>query len=302
MSFHVPEKNASLFLEVQQRFRMLLKKRIVTGIDEETLDCWLANFRTDEERYFAACMLARLIFRSKSMIDSSIDQLLHCMLPTYLRQKGLYPYDDIDSFLDSIQQDDSAHFIRFVGVDGSKQHDTGKSGVVVIRHYKRKARIPKSLTTRPDALDQLPEHVRCVVFLDDMLGTGKQFETFSKTHALAGKSDVHIVYCPLVAFQDGLGNLSKKCPWLTVLPIETLDERHQFFRESTQTAGLWAVDEVNTVVDARAFYDRLAKKRGIPQTTRHGLDLLLGFEDSTPNNSLSVLWARSDDWANLLTR
>ncbi|WP_204127132.1 hypothetical protein [Pseudomonas ogarae] len=302
MSFHVPEKHVSLFSEVQQRFRMLLKKRIVTGIDEETLDCWLANFRTDEERYFAACVLGRLIFRSKSMIDSSIDQLLNCMLPTYLRRKGLYQYDDIEGFLNSIQQDNPAHFLRFVGVDGSKQNDTGKSGVVVIRNYKRRARIPKSITTRPDALDQLPAHVRCVVFLDDMLGTGKQFETFAKTYALADKSDIHIVYCPLVAFQSGLNKLKESCPWLTVLPIETLDERHQFFCESTQTTGLWAVDEVNTVDDAREFYDRLATKRGIPKATRHGLDLLLGFEDSTPNNSLSFLWASSDDWVNLLTR
>ncbi|QBR29270.1 MULTISPECIES: hypothetical protein [Pseudomonas] len=302
MSFHVPEKYSTLFGEVQQRFRMLLKKRIVTGIDEDTLDCWLANFKTEEEHYFAACVLGRLIFRSKSMIDSSIDQLLHCMLPTYLRQKDLYPYDDIDSFLSSIRQDDPAHFIRFVGVDGSKQNDTGKSGVVVIRHYKRRAKIPKSVTVRPDALSQLPEHVKCVVFLDDMLGTGKQFETFAKTHALASKSDLHIVYCPLVAFQDGLDTLAKRCPWLTVLPIETLNAQHQFFCDSAQAPGVWAVDGTNTVADARAFYDHLATKRGIPKSTRHGLDLLLGFEDSTPNNSLSVLWASSEDWNNLLTR
>ncbi|SEQ55250.1 hypothetical protein SAMN03159444_01924 [Pseudomonas sp. NFACC02] len=302
MSFHVPEKHESLFSEVQQRFRMLLKRRIVTGIDEETLDCWLANFRTDEERYFAACVLGRLTFRSKSMIDSSIDQLLNCVLPTYLRQKGLFPYDDIESFLESIQKDDPAHFIRFVGVDGSRQHDTGKSGVVVIRHYKRRARIPKSITTRPDALGDLPAHVKCVVFLDDMLGTGKQFDTFAKTHVLAEKSEVHLVYCPLVAFEKGLGKLGESCPWLTVLPIEILTERHQFFCESSQKVGLWAVDEINTVADARGFYDRLAGKRGIPKTTRHGLDLLLGFEDSTPNNSLSVLWASSENWQNLLTR
>lgn len=302
MSFHVPEKYSSLFVEVQRRFRMLLKKRIVTGIDEDTLDCWLANFKTEEEHYFAACVLGRLIFRSKSMIDSSIDQLLNCMLPTYLRQKGLYPYDDIDSFLNSIRQDDPAHFIRFVGVDGSKLNDTGKSGVVVIRHYKRRAKIPKSVTIRPDALSQLPDHVKCVVFLDDMLGTGQQFETFAKTHALASKSDLHIVYCPLVAFQDGLDTLAKRCPWLTVLPIETLNEQHQFFCESTQAPGVWAVDGINTVDDARAFYDRLTTKRGIPKSTKHGLDLLLGFEDSTPNNSLSVLWASSENWNNLLTR
>ena len=302
MTFSVPEKHYSLYHEVQQRFRVLLKKRVVTGIDEETLDCWLANFTTEEERYFAACVLGRLTFRSKSMIESSIDQLLHCVLPTYLRQKGLFPHADIDSFLSSIQRDDPTHSIRFVGVDGSKENDTGKSGVVMIRHYKRRAGIHKGITSRPDALDRLPPHVNCLVFIDDMLGTGRQFDTFAKTHALAEKSTIHMVYCPLVAFHDGLSALSKSCPWLTVLPLEVLTERHQFFCESTQTPGIWAVDETNTVADARGFYDRLTTKRGIPKSTRHGLDLLLGFEDATPNNSLSVLWASSESWATLLTR
>lgn len=302
MAFHVPEKNFAQYDEVEERFRVLLKKGVITGIDEDTLDRWLANFRTDEERYFASCVLGRLTFRSKSMIDSSIDHMLHCVLPTDLRRHKLFPYPDIESFLKAIQQNDPLHAVRFVGVDGSKQNDTGKSGVVMIRHYKRRATIHKSITCRPDSLSQLPPHVRCLVFIDDMLGTGKQFEGFAKEHLLAEKKDIHMVYCPLVAFHEGVGNLQKTCPWLTVLPIEVLNDRHKFFFESTNNPGIWAVDDTNTVDDAKGFFDRLATRRGIPKSTRHGLDLLLGFEDATPNNSLSVLWARSDDWSKLLTR
>lgn len=302
MAFHVPDKHLSLFDEVCERFRVLLKKRVITGIDEEVLDRWLDNFKTDAERYFAACVLGRLTFRSKSMIDSSIDQMLHSVLPTDLRRHGLFPHPDIETFLHYLQQYDATPSIRFVGIDGSRETDTGKSGPVMIRHYKRHAQINDSLTCRPDALSDLPEHVRCLIFIDDMLGTGKQFERFAKDNGLAEKQRIHMVYSPLIAFKSGLNHLQKKCPWLTVLPIEILDERHRFFCESAVHSGLWAVDDTNTVLDARTFFDTLAKKRDIPASTKHGLDLLLAFEDATPNNSLSVLWASSGKWTKLLTR
>lgn len=302
MTFRVPEKNYTLYDVVQERFRVLLKKGVITGIDENTLDCWLDNFRTDEERYFAACVLGRLIFRSKSMIESSIDHTLQCVLPAYLRRQDLYPHNDIESFLKSMQQNNPASPICFIGVDGSGPHDTGKSGVVMIRHYKRHARIDKSITCRPDNISRLPEHIRCLIFIDDMLGTGKQFEGFAKEHGLAEKQGIHMVYCPQIAFQKGVDHLREKCPWLTVLPTEILNERHQFFSASTNKAGIWAVDEVNTVDDAKSFFRELATRHAIPTSTRYSLDLLLGFEDATPNNTLSALWASSDSWAKLLTR
>ncbi|MFB8830278.1 hypothetical protein ACE0DR_15355 [Azotobacter sp. CWF10] len=301
MTFHVPKKNDDLFDDVLGRFRVLLKQRVITGIEETTLDRWLGNFHTEEEYYFAACILSRLIYRSQAMIDSSIDHLLHCMLPTFLRQHGLFTHHDIESFLLTLQNDPSYH-VRFVSVDGSKAFDTGKSGALIIRQYKRHAGIHKMLTCRPDKLGELSDKVKCLVFVDDMLGTGKQFEKFAREHALAEKKSIHMVYCPLVAYAGGLQKLRDECPWLTVLPVEVLDERHQFFCESTRNPGLWQVDECNTVADAKGFADTLAVKHHIPQSTEFSLDLVLGFEHSTPNNTLSLLWASSAEWTALLTR
>lgn len=302
MAFHVPEKNYALFDDVLDRFRVLLKKRVITGIDETTLERWIGNFNTNEERYFAACVLNRLIFRSQAMVESSIDHLLHCILPTFLRQHDLFPHEDIERFLCALQTKNPDYHVRFVGVDGSKAFDTGKSGVVIIRQYKRHAGIDKQLTCRPDKLDELSDKVQCIVFVDDMLGTGKQFVGFAKEHALADMKHIRMVYCPLVAYAGGLQKLRDECPWLTVLPVEVLDERHQFFCESTQNPGLWLVDESNTVHDTKAYSDRIASRHGIPSSTKFSLDLVLGFEHSTPNNTLSLLWANSDKWTALLTR
>lgn len=45
MAFHVPDANYGLL--VLERFRVLLKKSAITGIDETRLDRWISNFRTD---------------------------------------------------------------------------------------------------------------------------------------------------------------------------------------------------------------------------------------------------------------
>ncbi|MGU1097811.1 phosphoribosyltransferase-like protein [Pseudomonas aeruginosa] len=302
MAFHVPDENYDLLSDVLERFRVLLKNGAITGISETKLDRWVANFRSEEEEYLAACMLNRLIYRSQAMIDSSIGHLLHCLLPTYLRGVGLFPHPDIESFLDQLQQDDDSYPIRFIGVDGSRPIDTGKSGAVIIRQYKRRASISKLLTCRPDKLSALPGHVSCLVFVDDILGTGTQFSKFAREHSLGAKKGLHIVYCPLVAHDEGLKKLRDECAWLTVLPVETFGHRHSFFCEAENHPGIWSVDGVNSVKDVKEFYDQLSAEKGIPKIGQFDLGLVLGFEHSTPNNTLAMLWASSNDWKELLIR
>ncbi|WP_434137038.1 hypothetical protein JQR88_25715 (plasmid) [Pseudomonas luteola] len=302
MAFHVPDANHDLLEDVLDRFRVLLKKSAITGIDEIKLDRWVANFRTDEEKYLAACMLNRLIYRSQAMIESSIDHLLHCLLPTYLRKINLFSHPHIEDFLEALQCNNPNYPIRLVGVEGSRAIDTGKSGAVIIRYYKRRAGISQHLTCRPDKLRELSPKVRCLVFVDDMLGTGTQFKKFAQEHALHEKNDIQIVYCPLIAHAEGLKKLQGECPWLTVLPVEVLDHQHDFFCELKNRPGVWAVDSANSVVEVKEFYEQLSTKYGIPKISEFGLGLVLGFEHSTPNNTLSMLWANSGKWAALLTR
>ena len=70
----------------------------------------------------------------------------------------------------------------------------------------------------------------------------------------------------------------------------------------SEQSGIWQVDESNTVDDAKAFYNNLAIRNNIPKSTKYSLELALGFEFSTPNNALSMLWASSGQWTALLKR
>lgn len=86
MAFHVPTDQSGFFLDVDLRFRLLLRKGIITGIDPIRLNNWLANFVSLEDKYLAAHLLCGLTYRSDAMIKSSFQHLMECELPRVLRE------------------------------------------------------------------------------------------------------------------------------------------------------------------------------------------------------------------------
>ncbi|UUZ74592.1 hypothetical protein LP414_19575 [Polaromonas sp. P1(28)-13] len=237
------------------------------------------------------------------MVDSSIDQLLECILPCELRRLGLFSHASIDEFLAVLADAGDNYPIRFVAIDGTHEAAPGKSGAVVIREFQRHARISKRLTCRPEHIVTLPATVKCLIYVDDMLGTGKQFNSFAKHYSLEKQSqDRKQFYCPLIAHQDGVGKVEMQNPWLMVRPVELLDQRHSFLRAADVNKTLWAVDQKNAVNDVIQHLQALCSLKYIPGQTKFSLNLLLGFEHATPNNTLPIMWARSSSWHPLLIR
>ncbi len=71
MAFHVPQGRQGFFEDVVHRFRLLLRKGIISGIDPIRLNNWLANFVTAEDKYLAGHLLSGLTYRSDAMVKSS---------------------------------------------------------------------------------------------------------------------------------------------------------------------------------------------------------------------------------------
>lgn len=298
MAFHVPTADEGLFDEVERRFRLLLAKHIVTGITEFQFNKWLTNFLTDEDKYLAARLLQNLTFRSQDMVGSAIAHILQCILPAELRRLGIR-FPSIEQFMQEISVGGGHQPLRFVEVEGDSQ--PGKSGAVLMRELHRLGGVNNGLLIKAKDINGLATSTKALVFIDDMLGTGKQFTDFAKANRfaeLAGKRE--LIYCPLAAYTDGLEKLADECPWLIVRPVEVFGPKHRFFRGEDARPEIWGIDQVNLVVDVRAHMANLCKRGGIP-TSRFGLELLIGFHHATPNNTLPVMYAKSP-WNHLLVR
>ncbi|KQV96641.1 hypothetical protein [Pelomonas sp. Root1237] len=302
MTFHVAEKHAGLFEQVERRFRLLLSRNVVTGITETQFDKWLSNLVTDEEQYLGARLLENLTFRSEPMVGSAIGHILECILPSELRRSGA-AVRSVDEFVASLRSPGMGRLVRFVEVDDPKGRTPGKSGALVMRELHRLGGVDKSLTCLPENIGTLPKAVKCLVFVDDMLGTGTQFKAFCDKYKLEQEAaNRTLIYCPLAAFHTGLDHLATECPWMKVCPVEQFGEQHRFFRGDANKPEMWAVDQVNTVADVRQFVEDLCKSHGIRAAGDYALELLLGFHHATPNNTLPIMYAQTATWNNLLIR
>ena len=303
MALHVPQDRQGFFTDVDHRFRLLLRKGIISGIDPIRLNNWLANFVTAEDKYLAGHILNGLTNRSDAMVKSSFQHLMDCELPSLLRGQGNFPFPDLEALYTALREGDLALPIRIVAVDGTFEATPGKSGGVMIRQFKRHLNVSKALLCRPERLGELPDTVKVLVFIDDLVGTGKQFKSFAKHYELEVHAKTRcLVYCPLLAFDQGLLKLREALPWLQILPVETLDSSHQFFRGCAAAPQVWGVDSVNTVQDVRDHVSDLCQRNNIPPHTRHCLDLVVAFEHAVPNNSLPMLSIKSAQWQPLFDR
>jgi len=272
MGFHVPAQHAGLYDDVERRFRLLLAKNIVTGISETRFDMWLSNWLTEEDQYLAARLLQNLTFRSEQMIASAIEHILQCILPCELRRRGI-PISSVDDFVASVRCRSKVHPVRFVEMDDPKGTMPGKSGPLLIRELHRLGGVDKWHTCKPTAIPTLPASVKCLVFIDDMLGTGTQMASYAHANGLQAASEKHLLlYCPLVAFESGLTHLSDKCAWLQVCPVEVFGEGHRFFRGESKDPLIWAIDHTNTVADVRAHVAGLCERGGIGSPAKFNLE------------------------------
>mgnify|MGYP001185888906 FL=1 len=304
MAFKIPTGYERFANEVFARFRNLLDKNVFSGITKLTLREWESNFATDEERYLAAHLLDALIFRTDPMVASTSQHVVEMVLPKILIEQRLYASSTIDAFVEALGNGDTALGLRFVAVDGNLLASVpGKSGALLIRHFSRAANIHKNLLWRPENMVQLQDDVRVLVFLDDCVGTGRQFGKFSRVYKLAELSERYtLIYIPFVAHHTGLNDLNQKYPFLHITPVEVLGPQSDFFAECPSSPGIWVRDRSNTVAEIKAFYSALMRRRGVTRSTNFGLNLSLGFSFSTPNNTLKAYFSDQGTWKRLLVR
>jgi hypothetical protein len=307
MAFHVPDGWESYFRQIKMCYEALIRERVIQGISPTTLGAWYNNFKTAEEKYFAAHLLDSFIFRSEPMLVAACRQIITKTLPQILTGLGC-DFGSISDFLSAVQTNDHDKKIIFVPVTSTVP---GKSSDAIIRLFKRANSIPDSKTKYPEDIPSLGEDLKYVVFIDDMCGTGRQFSKFYSKYqlaSLANERKIEFIYIPFMAHLKGLKKLQRDCPNLHVHPLETLDIQHNFFHsaEGDVEPKLWFKDKVNTVDDVKVFYKSILKNYGIETITPFGdgkLGLTIYTCLSSPNNSLNIFYTdKSPKWVPLLAR
>ncbi len=291
--FSLPDGSDIYINNVIERCENLIAYGIWSGIELTRLRKWLCNFDDGEEKYFAACILDSLIYRSEGQTFALIQQLFQRILPDLNRSDPMpiSPAVDWKKSLKKSNQDCDPG-IRLVVAVKSSDPPT-KSAHAVARYMKRSFSINERWIIKPTEMEnQINYGIKVFLFIDDFLGTGNQFSTFIKDEGLSQcLSSIYAAYIPLTAHKDGIKNLRYKFNNLRVTAVEILDETHNLFHESCNCFK----DGKNNHISARMFYDNLLKVKNIKikpvrQDFFGNLELAYIFSHAAPNNCLPILW------------
>ena len=303
--FQLPKDSQTYHTEIFDRCTELINYGIWRGLHISRLRSWMNNFSTDEEKYFAACILDNLIYRSKEQTIALIEQLFQRVIPDLSRLDPT-PIGRIDTCLPDLQNDLSDPGIRLVAAVKQKDPIT-KSASEISRYMKRSLSISESWIIKPwEVTTFISKGISVFIFIDDFLGTGEQFIELLDEEKIDNElmKKAYVAYAPLVAHKVGIDNIHKKYPALRIKSVEFLRQEFGVFHPESKCFA----DGVNTPEAARDFYYELLSARRIKITgsSRHGfgeLDLTYAFEHATPDNCLPILWwPHSSAWVPLFDR
>ena len=248
--FRVPKDGAIYTESVFRRCRDLIRYHIWSGIELNRLDAWIANFKTTEERYFAARVLDALIYRSDKQTTALLKQLFQRVIPDLVRLSRL------NTRLENLQETLTSATdpgVRIVPIIPSRSSVT-KSGPSIGRMLRRNLRFHDAWIIHPD---QVLNHIAGVagfVFVDDFLGTGKQFTDFLNWTELASHMNRScFVATTLAGHSKGVETIRTNFPDLHVDVVELLNDDNALFSDSSGTFP----DDVNSAGSARDFYYEL---------------------------------------------
>ncbi|MBL0745966.1 phosphoribosyltransferase-like protein [Chryseolinea lacunae] len=299
--FTVPLHGQIYYDSIRERCNNLIDLNIWDGIEKNQLRKWLNNFSTDEERYFAACVLDCLIFRSEQQTESLFFQLFYKEIPNLVRRKKL----PVDTNLIARLKQVTDPKVRLVSV--MRQEDSPiKSASIVARILKRAHQLNQNYIIKPiDIKTAFDSGVREFIFVDDFLGTGDQFngvlhqvrQEFSYEALL---TQCCVIYAPLVAHYKGVKEIQDYCPYIHIIQAELLDDSNSLFNQCFD-------DGNNGVTTARAFYLDMLRKKGfnLDDDREFGygnLELTFAFNHAIPDNSLGILHFSENNWNPLINR
>lgn len=267
----------------------------------DTLASWLSNFSDEKEEYLALQLLDNLIVRSKDMARVGYARLLHSELRELLINRDIIKNSPIRKWKQQLKNGHLSNTIRFSPVRISS--DEGESGGLVYRL------LSSEIDTNRYSLAKCSSLPKVIVLIDDFIGSGDQFVSdFASEFSLDDKlKESTVIYCPLIAFEDGVNVIKMRFPELHVLPVEMIYKVDGFF--SGDDKNLFKNDQVNTIGDVKKFYSDMKTKYAPQMDNWFGYKdacLPLVFEWGCPNQTPAICWmnfsTNKNGWKQLFSR
>ncbi|MBA6408860.1 hypothetical protein H4J63_05780 [Pseudoalteromonas sp. 5Ae-yellow] len=266
----------------------------------EQFAAWLNNFDDDLEEYLALQIIDNLIVRSNNMAKSAYARLFNSKIRQFLLENTEIKTGTLQNWRSHLKNGTLSNDIRFTPV--RLENDLGESGSVIYRLLSPEIHTDRYSFKKDNAAPKV------LILIDDFIGSGTQFDEYASEINLSKLLLNSIVlYCPLIAFENGIRSIKSKYPKLHIFPAENIYESDSLL--FGVPSELFKNDQHNTIKDVRNYLLIMQKKYAPKMGNWLGFDdvcLPLAFEWGCPNQSPALLYMNSSktkkNWQQLFSR
>lgn len=263
----------------------------------ERVKTWLKQFESGPEYTLALLILRHLIFRTHDQIESSLSQALRRMAIQFVQEEDRSQA----SWQEIIAGKAGLHF--FFGPPATSDTPPGKSGELIVRLLKHKFQIGGSNIYYPDLVTTLDDDDRYLL-IDDGTFTGEQLDEYLTRlggwRHLAGRVGIVVA----IAHENALKFLSEKYPHIPIFFGEKMTSQDSLISmsETWIASDRWPYETATPL----QVYEHIVREKGkFDRDAPLGfgsLGLLVAYEHGIPDDSLQLLWSKSDSWTPLFDR
>lgn len=265
--------------------------------DESTINSWLENFNTPEDRRHALYLLSKFVYFGGIQVRAMLKSLYRdkYKIPLISRIR-LDSGNSTDLAYIGTRYFDELKETRFVGLG-----DASESGEHLLYFFRQENTLPKFVFMRdseiisetdPTGL-KFPD-VRRYIFIDDFCGSGRQGVEYAEkiVDEIKRKNpNIEICYYVLVGQDEGLQKIRDNANFDQVSAVYELDRSFRCFDDQSR---LFRNPPVGTERDASKNMASLYGCKLVDNEHALGYcdsQLLMGFQHNTPDNTLPIIWS-----------
>lgn len=294
----INNNNSADELHLLRVIKSLSVTKIRSPMTFEQTKAWLNQFEKGAERTLALLILRFLIYRTSDQLKSSLKQAFKDAATSFIPHENTLSVD-----WRAVLEGKVAGLSFSYGP--AKQDDTrpGKSGEVISRLLKHCIPLDSSQLIYPNASTVLNKNQRYLL-VDDGIYTGTQLSTFLQAEGsfMVGNGQSAIVVG--FAHEDAIKNLGNRFPSVPIFYGEKITSKECFkeLSEGWVTNGLWQYSNINPIdqyylIVERNFNSAISNPLGFGD-----LGCMIAYDHGIPDNSLQLLWDKSDSWNPLFER
>lgn len=288
-----------------QKVHFYIESKFWSKLDNDTLNKWLNNFKTTDQKYCAAKLLDRLVYYSEEdivrLLEFGFNELVlkRYILNIELANDFEVPNVELIKFR-------TEFYSKSVVVPLLSNKNPSESSLAMTRYLTNDLGFPEgNILDITNLFSEVLKNAKNLIIIDDFIGSGTQIFDFWNITKMKIDNveytinnikslypELEIEYLCLVCTEEGYLNFHTKnsAVGLRITYCEKLANK---FRVFGSTSVYFDKDEVE---ENKSIIEELCDSNGINLLGYQGLDYAIAFHHDIPDSSLPIFYKQTKNW------